>query len=117
MMEKKVKPKIELKRLENLVINTKTQNEFCNLMKICEIAGFQWGFGLPTKANVDIYWGKYKDNTCIKMLTDYPLLYYASKSFYESKHPHEKVISMEQFYKINNISSEKLNEVNQYITN
>ena len=115
MIETKVKPEIKLKRLYNEVVNTETPNEFNELMRICEVAGFQWGFGkLPTKENEE-RWNKYKEDTCVNILISHPLLYYSPKSFYEKKSDvQKKVISMGQFLKMNNLDSGKLNEINNY---
>jgi hypothetical protein len=111
------KPEIKLKNyeLENVVVNAKTLDEFQDLMKVCEVAGFKWSSKTPALAGVD-YWNSYKEDTCVNILTDYPLIYYASKYFYENNSdPLKKVISMEQFYKINKIDSTKLNEINKYL--
>ena len=56
---------MELKELENTVVNTKTQAEYDELMRIYEKAGWKWrGTGKPTGC---ILWREYKENTCIRI--------------------------------------------------
>lgn len=108
------KPKVEFKNLDNIVIETPSEEGCKELIRICECSNLYWGnFNRsPTKAN---FWG-YKEETCIhidKGLTKkYFILSYGSKEFFLAEN--QKIISNETFYEQQGITPEKKAEINAY---
>ena len=108
MIEEKVKPKIELSKLEEFVVNTKTVNELNNLIKIYELANFEWRTGLsPIKDGlIDEIWAINEEGTCICVTN--------GKISYGNTDNYREISSFQQFCEMNNLTSEKLNEINNY---
>ena len=81
---------MKLKNLSNTVVNTKTQQEYDELMEICERGGWKWCDGrVPTDDNC---WVKYKENTCVKAcdyLTYSPINYFKGEGY--------QIISLQEF--------------------
>ena len=114
--DKDGKPKLDLTPIEKTVVNTPTQEDYWDLMRVYELTGWKWGAGgLPTQKS---FWDDYKENTCIEAGVDYPSgVYnegkfgYFGTAFYQDL-PGWNVITTQEFYQRQNITPEMLNEVN-----
>ncbi len=112
MIEAKVKPKIELNKSE-IVVNTKNVNELDNLMQIYEVVGgIMWlhGGSPLDKGTFAWSWEPHKENTCISLREGVVLTYGHKKT-------KDNALSLQEFYKEQGITSEKLNEINNYFNN
>jgi len=109
MIEEKVKPKVELIKT-NVVVNTSNAKELTDLMKICELnKKINWSSKeSPIKgAYVEQMLAEYGRNTCIN-LNDGKYLSWDPKRIYKN------TFLLEEFCEMNNITPEKLNEINNY---
>ena len=79
-----------LKNLLNTVVNTKTQKEYDELMRICEKGRWNWYGVAPTEIN---NWNSLKENTCINVSDG--CLGYSSIGYY--KEEGYKIISLQDF--------------------
>jgi len=102
------KPKITLKQLKKTAVNTPTQEECTTLMQVYECGEWKWADGkLPTQGNQRINYGK---KTCIGVESRFG---YSREGFYRETMRY-KVISTKKFYKIQNITSENIDEINKW---
>jgi len=82
---------MKLKELPNTVVNTKTQEEYDELMRIYEEAGWEWiGGGKPTKYND---WNVYREETCIPVKNN---IIYANLPYFKGC----AIISLSEFKQI-----------------
>lgn len=81
-------------RSTNIVVHTKTQEEYDRLMQILEDKGYKWVIkGKPTELNI---WAVHKENTCIRL--ENKGLGYARKGFYEEhKDEYGEIISFGEY--------------------
>ncbi len=108
MLEEKIKPDVKLK--EEVVVNTKTLEELNTLMKIYELAGYKWSLGNSAIDNLsERRWARYKEETCIRISDG--ALRYGSADIYNN------VSSFQNFCESNNLTQEKLHEINEYFNN
>jgi len=105
MRKNKVKPQVELNKLENTVVNAKTIEEFDNLMKISELVGWKWESGYsPRQGNlVSERWEAYKERICVCISN--------GELSYGPKNTYKKTLSFQQFCDMNNLTQEKLNDL------
>ena len=101
------KPRITLSPLEKTVVNTSTQEKYNILMQVYECGGWRWwDKDLPTWRNK---WDDEKEKTCIEGECGFG---YSSKKYYRMNR--YKVISTKKFYKIQNITPENIEEINEW---
>ena len=99
--------------LEKTVVNTSTQKDYDLLMQVYEIEGWEDDVGkLPTTRN---YWNK--EEICVSVGIDFVsgrkrFFGYAHKNFYQAER--WKIISLQEFYNLQNISPEMINEINEW---
>lgn len=106
MLEEKTKPIVEFNNLD-VVVNTKTLEELNTLMKIYELAGYKWSLGNSAIDNLsERRWARYKDELCIN--AEKGNLRYGSVDTYK------KISSFQEFCETNDLTKEKLNEINEY---
>lgn len=104
--DSKGKPKITLNPLEKTAVHTPTQKEYKTLIQVYECGGWIWGLkDLPTQHN---YWRKYKEKTCISAQHKFGFGT-AGVGFKE-----EDILSTQKFYDIQNITQEKIKEINKW---
>lgn len=106
---------IKLEPLERTVVNTKTQEEFNELLRVYERGGWRCGGGALSISCLEKFWNDYKEETCVSAGVDYRFeqkgrFGYGIKSFYLKKN--WNVISIQEFYEMQKITSDKLNEIN-----
>jgi len=101
------KPELDIKDLEGIAVNTQGFNEYFNLMKIFRLADLKWGTGLlPTekvmrnRVEGEIYIAVSQGTLSCGNLKE------TSDSY--------KIYSFKQFCEENNITQEKLNEIDYY---
>ena len=103
------KPTLDLKQLENTVINARTQKEYDTLMQIYEGANWKhwWNNGQATQRNV---WPDAKKETCLRTQE---LFCFDIKKNYENEQ-NIKIISTKEFYNIQNIKPKDIKELNTW---
>ncbi len=112
--EKNKMPKLTLTNLANTGIHTPTKEEFDQIRRIFEYAGWKWGDGrsLPTEQpgiNIQMY------GDCTLLACDSPqLLRYGTTRLVS---PNRRIMSMNEFYKEQKITSRLLREINRYFDN
>ncbi len=108
-------PSLELIPLKKTAVHTLTQEESDELMRIYEIGGWRGCSGnLPTEFN---YFNKHNKETCFTAGMDYRFeqkgkFGYGNKDFYLEKN--WNVISRQEFYDLQKITSEMIKEINEY---
>ncbi len=108
------KPILKLKPIKKTVVNTTTQKDYWDLMRVYECGVWNWSGGyLATQKN---YWYD-KEETCVDAGVDYPNgIYnkgkfgYGNIKFYRKEN--WKIISTQGFYDTQKITPEILNEIN-----
>ncbi len=107
------KPKLNLIPIKNTVVNTTTQKNYWDLIRIYECGGWKWvSEDLPTQNN---HWNSYKEETCVDASVDYPSGIYKKGTFgFANRGSYEKenLISTQGFYDTQKITPEILNEIN-----
>jgi len=79
-------------------------------MRVYEIGGWKWtGDDLPTNEFGSPIWKGYKAKTCVDAEDEFG--YCDKKYFFKRKW---KIISAQEFYKIQNITPEQIKEINDY---
>ncbi len=109
------KPVLRLKPIEKTVVHTSTEEDYWDLMQVYECEGWKWSSGsLPTQSSV---WNTNKEETCIAAGVNYPNGIYdkgrfgfTNRKFYMRKN--WKIISTQDFYDTQKITSEMFNELN-----
>ena len=106
---------LELTPLKKTAVNTQTQEEYNELLRVYEIGGWRGGGGaLPTSCLG--HWQKYKKVTCfiagVDRLERKVKFGYGDKSFYLKKN--WDVISEREFCKTQKITPEILKKINEY---
>ena len=100
------KPTVSLNELKETAVNTPTQEDYLELMRVYECGGWNWASGgLPQGIN---YWRINKEKTCINAQNKFGFGT-AGINFKE-----KKVISTQQFYDKQNVTPEMLEEINNY---
>jgi hypothetical protein len=114
MIEEKVKPKIELKELEKYAINTKILEEFKSMTRIYSFAGFNWFLEFPIigSKQSDNMWEKFGQYTCMSISEG--SISWKAESTHKRYYPSKQYVSFQKFCDLNNITSEKLNEIDNY---
>lgn len=103
----KFKPIVNLKESESSVVNIETKKDFYTLMKIYELGGWKWGGkDLPTS---EFYWAQHEEKTIVNIRKS---LGYGTIDFFKSY----KVLSLEDFYKFQNITTEKIRRIENYFS-
>ena len=109
MLEQKVKPVVELKKLD-IVVNTTNAKEINNLMNVLELYGkINWPLSKSPREDAvsESRIAKYGENTCINLNKGQHLTW-GSKDIYI------ETVSFQQFCELNNITQDKLNEITSY---
>ncbi len=109
------KPVLKLKPIEKTTVNTTTQKDYWDLMRVYECGSWKWtSEDLPTQKD---YWNTDKEENCINAGVDYPSgIYnkgefgYGNIKFLQGEN--WKIISIQGFYDIQKITPEILNEIN-----
>ncbi len=99
------KPKLDLIPIKETAVNTPTQKDYLNLMRVYECGGWIWsGENLPTES---YNWKTHTEETCIESLEKfrYGTIEYNQKQGSD-------IISPREFYDIQNINPEMINEIN-----
>ena len=99
----KLKPVLE-------AINVKTQQEYNNMMRLCETAGWEWSNkNKPT--NPPNHWQTFKESTCIEMKISNRkvILSFCHKEAY-SEDIGKKVISFQEFLKEQGLSKANISK-------
>ncbi|MDO8516872.1 MAG: hypothetical protein Q7S33_01995 [Nanoarchaeota archaeon] len=111
------KPILNLTHLVKTAVNTPTQEDYNILMRVYECGGWKWNGGERVPTKEINRWNMYSSNNCVCAGITFNTANlghfgYSSKSFYVSNN--WKVISPQDFYQIQKITPEILNEVNEY---
>ena len=108
------KPIVKLTPLEKTAVNTPTQEVYNELMRTYELGGWKWrgGGDLPTQYDG---WNDYKKDTCVDAgyydeKSNKEGFKFAKRKWYQSEN--WKIISPQDFYDIQNITPEMLQEIN-----
>jgi len=92
--------KVKLKELRKTVVNIKTQEEYNELMKIYEDAGWMWdGDNEPTTSDI---WDEYRERTCVE--AENLFVYGYTDSW---KRGGYKIISFQEFLEIQGLKGHK----------
>ncbi len=108
-------PRLELTPLKKTAVHIQTQEECDELMRVYEMGSWRGRSGrLPTEFN---YFKKCSKETCVTAGTDYTFeqkgkFGYGNKDFYLGKN--WDVISRQEFYNIQKITSEMIKEINKH---
>lgn len=108
------KPVLKLTPIKKTAINTATEKDYTQLMKILECGGWQWNSGdLPTTLN---FWVFYKEKTCISG-ESVGQIFYGPRKFYQNNR--YKIRTPQEFYDAQKppITPEILREVNDWFEN
>jgi hypothetical protein len=102
------KPTIKLTPLTQTIINITTQDEYDTLMKIYDAGNWKWSDN--TNSIMKNKWLKYTKRTTIDAKNEF---------FYEDKIIEKivtknRIISLKEFYKIQNITQNTIEELNNY---
>ncbi len=110
------KPVLKLKPIEKTTVNTTTQKDYWDLMRVYECGSWKWDDGgeLPTQFNV---WDKYREKTCVDAGIDHPSGVYREGEFGFANRKFNQeinweIISTQGFYDTQKITPEILNEIN-----
>ena len=114
------KPILHLIPMKKTAVNTKTQEEYWDLMRIYECGGWKWGSGcLPTLPKERNRWEICTEEFCAEAGFDYfnddlEKFRYASKKFY--KEMGYNIISPQEFYdkQESKITPEMIKEINDF---
>ena len=93
-----------LKELKNTVVNTKTQEEYDELMKIYEDGGWEWNYKIKPTAMSS--WSLHKADTCVRVQNRFG---HADKDWYEDEGC--KIITLEEFKKEQGIMKYKVGDI------
>lgn len=103
------KPDVNLKSIENSVVNVKSQEEYDLLMKFYELNGWNFvGGALPTEE--DFYY-EHEEDTCIEIKNEFR--YDDCGVFLETQKVQE-ALSVDEFYGLHDIDDEKKEDVRIY---
>ncbi|MDO8516987.1 MAG: hypothetical protein Q7S33_02575 [Nanoarchaeota archaeon] len=109
------KPIIQLTPLEETAVNTSTQEDYDTLMRVYECGGWKWGNGSkPTMGN---NWNSYKANYCIDLGIHYRTKAkgeFCGGSMEWNSSNNWTIISPKDFYQIQKITPEMLNEISKF---
>ena len=110
------RPVIELTSIEGTGVNARTQEDYWTLMRVYECGDWMWvGGKLPIYRN---NWEKNKEEFCVdagKATTKEGEFCYSSKDFYLGYGC--DIISIQEFYDKQKVTSEIIDEINEYFDN
>lgn len=112
-----IKPEIKLKSLEKTVVHTKYKDDYTTLMQVYELAGWMMVCHQaenPTTLNL---WESYEEDTAItagliSQGNDQKRFVFDNVCDYLKED--RKIITPENFYALQGITKEKLDEINKY---
>lgn len=101
---------LDLIPLKKTAVNTRTPDNYDELMRVYELGNWRWYSGdLPTESYS--YW-RYKEQTGI--LAQNEFVFNSRNFLLMARH---KVISLPEFYEIQKITPSMLKEINEYFEN
>ena len=76
-------------------LNPKTQKQYDDLMVVLEERGYCWGTGNPP-TDFPMYWGSYKERTCININESLKMLSYGTSTDYQGR----KITNFDEYMKM-----------------
>ena len=119
------KPILDLTPLEKTTVHTPTQESYIELLRVYECGDWKWHeSSSPAQLNLSInfpksFWESYKEETCVDAGVDFRkggvILngVFGYRKFDQSDG--WKAISTQQFYETQNITTEMLQEINEWL--
>ena len=102
------KPIVKLTPIERTAVNTPTQEDYWNLMRVYECGSWRWiSEESPTQRS---NWNKYEEKTCVGG-ADIVHFGFGNREYYLQEKVWN-VISPQEFYDAQNITPEMLQEIN-----
>ncbi|MBD3282076.1 MAG: hypothetical protein GF387_00465 [Candidatus Portnoybacteria bacterium] len=93
--------------MKNLIIHTKTKQDWIDVMKSLLDAGYAWGDG--DREICEELWDVYEENSCIDVGVGDPenRIGYFEKEWHQENHPHIPIITADEFLNKTNQANEQ----------